>query len=653
MNSTISFVHGLTPDWSVREHQPMRLGILAALSTIMEDKDTTLFDALQAGVSTGFQKDIPPSQCFPINDRQVGTSTLLSAHMCNWASAESDLELTRSLVEEEISRGWVYKFDGDLSDAQAAFPTGVAIGKLGVATSDTRPPRLVVDNSVCGLNARCHIPERSTLPTAKDVLRSFPIRGCADDIMAMSLDIKSAHKCVVLRESERGLVGFSFNGELYFYRVAPFGASFSAAWWSCVGGYVLRLMHHIIWIPHCGLVFVDDYLFYQIKTMMPVTAALLCILVLCCRIPISWKKLELASTISWIGWRFHFSGGFVELPMSKMDKIQRYLKQLSQSSRTTRKDLEKFIGILMWVTQLFLYMRIWLHYFYKDLYAIPATHFSIDRDNWDYVAPCLTADLIFHKRPPDTAIPVQGKLISVRHQSVASLEDLSRLRLSDRCIWMRIRDPNSNKRTLSSDTMRMVSLYQSWFLHLQPLRPMRPKQFWTGEVAADACAAGPSTQIGGFIRAENGDCRWFSEKYSHEDFTNLKIDLDPDLQKSITCMETLAQLGILHLAARHFHATRMPIKLSSRSDNTGAEASTNKLFCTIANPFATSWNAYAYSQRFPVLKWMYIIFLVMQIKKQTTFPVWMLKLSVPRVSICQTEYACHCLNFGWIVHHLA
>ena len=456
MNELNHFIrmHGLTPDWSIREHQPMRLGILAALSTIMGDKDTTLFGELQAGVSTGFNHDIPLSQCFPRNDRQVYTTTLLSAHMCNWASAESDLELTRSLVEEEISRGWVYKFDGDLADAQAAFPTGVAIGKLGVATSDSRPPRLVVDNSICGLNSRCHIPERSTLPTAKDVLRSYPLRGCTDDFMAMSLDIKSAHKCAVLRESERGLVGFTLEGALYFYKVAPFGASFSAAWWSRVGGYLLRLMHHTIWIPHCGLVFVDDYLFYQIKSMMPVTAALLCVLVLCCRIPISWKKLELASTISWIGWRFHFSSGFVELPTNKLDKIRRYLQQLSQSSRTTRKDLEKFIGIMMWVTQLFPYMRIWLHYFYKDLYAIPATHFSIDRDNWSSVAPCLTDDLIFHTRPSNTAIPIQGKLISVRHQLVESLDDLSKLRLSDRRIWMRIRDPNSNKRTLSSDTIR-------------------------------------------------------------------------------------------------------------------------------------------------------------------------------------------------------
>ena len=99
--------HGISPDWSIREHQPMRLGILSALSTIMDDKDTTLFGAFQTGASTGFNHDIPSSTCFPPNDRQPDTSTILSAHLCNWASAEADIELTRTLVEEEVSKGWV------------------------------------------------------------------------------------------------------------------------------------------------------------------------------------------------------------------------------------------------------------------------------------------------------------------------------------------------------------------------------------------------------------------------------------------------------------------------------------------------------------------------------------------------------------------
>ena len=68
------------------------------------------------------------------------------------------------------------QFDGDLADAQAAFPVGVALGNLGVATSDSRSPQLVVDNNVCSLNSKSHIPERSTLPTATDLLRSYPPR---------------------------------------------------------------------------------------------------------------------------------------------------------------------------------------------------------------------------------------------------------------------------------------------------------------------------------------------------------------------------------------------------------------------------------------------------------------------------------------------
>ena len=81
----------------------------------------------------------------------------------------------------------------------------VAIGRLGVAFSDSRPPRLVVDSSVLGLNDRCKIPERTTLPSAKDVIRCFPLRNNAEELSGFSLDIKSAHKRVVLKESEQGL----------------------------------------------------------------------------------------------------------------------------------------------------------------------------------------------------------------------------------------------------------------------------------------------------------------------------------------------------------------------------------------------------------------------------------------------------------------
>ena len=44
----------------------------------------------------------------------------------------------------------------------------------------------------------------------------------------------------------------------------------------------------------------------------------------------------------------------------------------------------------------------------------------------------------------------------------------------------------------------------------------------------------------------------FLKKYSHADFMEIKLDLDPDLQKSITCMETLAQLGYFAFGSTTF-----------------------------------------------------------------------------------------------------
>ena len=67
---------------------------------------------------------------------------------------------------------------------------------------------------MCGVNDRCTLPERTTLPSAKDVIRCFPLRNNSHDLSGFSLDIKSAHKRVVIKDSEHGLLGFNLNGAL-------------------------------------------------------------------------------------------------------------------------------------------------------------------------------------------------------------------------------------------------------------------------------------------------------------------------------------------------------------------------------------------------------------------------------------------------------
>ena len=83
-------------------------------------------------------------------------------------------------------------------------------------------------------------------------------------------------------------------------------------------------------------------------------------------------------------------------------------------------------------------MRIWLQYLYHDLYTLPSTNYSIEPDHWNTLAPCLSDQMTFTKRPPGTMIPVGGTLVPVKHVATPDLEALQSIRISDKRIWMRI-----------------------------------------------------------------------------------------------------------------------------------------------------------------------------------------------------------------------
>ena len=226
----------------------------------------------------------------------------------------------------------------------------------------------------------------------------------------------------------------------YIFIMSPrFGATFYASWWSGLGGWMLRLFHHLIWWPHCGLLYVDDFLFYMAAQSMPLAATLCCIFCQLTQIPISWRKSELGSQISWIGWNFNFRAGTEQIPESKIQKLKQYIQQLLQSSRCTRKQLKKTIGLLMWITQLFPLLRIWIHYLYSDLYSIPATHFSVDPGDWPQLSNHLSDDVKFELRPQNTAIPVGSTLPAVKHNTIQSKSKLQNVRIStEKRIWLRI-----------------------------------------------------------------------------------------------------------------------------------------------------------------------------------------------------------------------
>ena len=159
-----------------------------------------------------------------------------------------------------------------------------------------------------------------------------------------------------------------------------------------------------------------------------------------------------------------------------------------------------------------------------------------------------------------------------------SKSDLQNIRMSHRRIWMRIRDPGTDKRILPKNSLRILALYHHWLEHSSPLVPLRPRPLWCGFAAADAFATADVCGIGGFIRTASNRCFWFSERFVKQDFTALQSPIDDDLQKIMSALEFLAQMAIVFTLARTFPGHRVPIKIHSFSDNTGAESGSNKLF---------------------------------------------------------------------------
>ena len=50
----------------------------------------------------------------------------------NWLAAEANPDLLHKLVQEEVDKGFVRKFEGDEAQAAKHWPSGTAIGKLNI-----------------------------------------------------------------------------------------------------------------------------------------------------------------------------------------------------------------------------------------------------------------------------------------------------------------------------------------------------------------------------------------------------------------------------------------------------------------------------------------------------------------------------------------
>ncbi|CAE7197295.1 unnamed protein product [Symbiodinium sp. CCMP2592] len=545
---------GRPVDWSVQPFQPYTLNALQQLSEALEDPDDTLFACLQSGAPTGYFKDIPRSGVFvPAPEATTSEEQPLLECQENWKGARENPETLESLIQEELDNGYLEEVT--LEEARSRWPE-VAVGKLNVVIVPDKNPRLTVDETISGVNPACHIPERYNLPGLGDLQSSYPLRGQVSELRSFSLDIKAAHKSILMQERD------------------PY-------WWQRLSGFFMRTWHLLVFLAHFMSMYVDDLILAMASGALDISACLLLAFAAAFGIRLSWPKLQLGSGCLWIGWQLSYRAGTVRVPQSKREKLRGLLNPLLVAGRVELKLIQQALGLLQWITQLHKELRPWLSSLYDDISRPPGTSFSIEPSRWGSLAPCLSDAMVFISTPAGTAIPVGSKLLSARHIELWKKSDLAKVPLTSKRVWMRIAAPQSRFRRLSVLSRRLLQFWFDWCgSHQFHECLMLPQRSLDATMAADACAQGTSIGIGGFITLPGSDSLWFSERFDLADFKYLELPLHSESQKDISCWETLAQVGLMLLFGHLCPGGRMRICVPSFCDSSGAESICAKLLTT-------------------------------------------------------------------------
>jgi hypothetical protein len=201
---------------TVAQNQPFHLHLMHAAATRLQDVDAKLTEVLQEGVPTGCLEPIQYSGVFFPSDAGPNFDADAAFMECegNWAKSESDASTTATLIAEDIAQGFVHRIVGGEAAAHKRWPHAVAIGKLNLAISDGRKPRLVLDSTVPNVNKRVALYEKVENPSLMSIKRGMTGMRGITDFVGFSLDVKAAHKRVRVCDREQGLLRFRHGGEL-------------------------------------------------------------------------------------------------------------------------------------------------------------------------------------------------------------------------------------------------------------------------------------------------------------------------------------------------------------------------------------------------------------------------------------------------------
>ena len=147
--------------------------------------------------------------------------------------------------------------------------------------------------------------------------------------------------------------------------------------------------------------------------------------------------------ITWIGWELNFGAGCFTLPEAKRIKLLLQLRECLHHRLVSRKELDKLLGLLQWIMHGFPALRPWLSSLYDDMHRPLGTNVSINPVMWPGIPAFLDEKLRFIDSPPGSCISVGSTLLSARHKTLHSKDDLAHVPVSTKRMWLRVADPTS------------------------------------------------------------------------------------------------------------------------------------------------------------------------------------------------------------------
>ena len=249
--------------------------------------------------------------------------------------------------------------------------------------------RLIGNGSISGANRKSKICEKirlSSLDSLQRFVRRIPE---GQQYVAFSFDIRGAHKLVKVRESEQGFSIFVFEDSWFAYQSVCFGCRWAAYWFSRVSSFLVRHLHRYIFIAHGLFCYVDDGLILIPAQIAPLVGCTSLMFLISLGVPISWEKLTLGSSLTWLGWDFQRSTFSAYLPESKREKPLCFLNHLLLPGKSVeRKLIEQCVGLLLWFCGGAYWLKPWLQPFYKLCTSLIV---PFGPCHWDILVHCCNA----------------------------------------------------------------------------------------------------------------------------------------------------------------------------------------------------------------------------------------------------------------------